>query len=557
MESDTTAERLRPWRRHLPALAAYLLLTMVYCHRVVGHLFDHLAGHGGDGWQNLWNMWWLRQAITSGVNPYFTTLLHHPHGHTLLYHTLNPFNGMLALPFDFLLGQPAAYNLVFLFSFVASGFTMYLLAHELGAGRVGAFLAGCLFTFSPFHFAHAQGHLQLTAMEWLPLFLLLAWRLWQRGGVGNGLGAGLSLGMTTFCSIYYLVAGVLVAGLAAVYLAVRQPRRLVDRRLWWSLAAAGASFLLSGGVLVVAMLLSYRQAGLAPAHQSSYWSADLQAFLVPSWILAYGDWFAGISSRWTGNSAECSQYLGLLPLGLGVVALWPGSRRPRPWGWLALLLLGVVLSLGPHLHWGGRIHHQLLLPFGWLERLLPWLGLSGAPVRWHIVTLVALAVLAGLGLGRIHHRLLQAGSRRRMLLLAAIIAACLAEYWPRWVETRPLPRLEFCRQIARAPAGEAVYDLGDGNEALLRQTLHHHPLVGGYIARTSRRALDFLRSQPLLRILRGESSAPASRVLALAAGLRLRHLIVPAGRQRPERLRRLGLVLLAQEAGLQWWAIPW
>lgn len=536
------------------------MLTMVYCHRVIGHLFDHLAGHGGDGWQNLWNMWWLRRAFAEGVNPYFTTLLHHPHGHTLLYHTLNPFNGLLALPLTWLLGQPAAYNLVFLFSFVASGFTMYLLAVELGAGRVGGFLAGCLFTFSPFHFAHAQGHLQLTAMEWLPLFLLLARRVWQRGGVVNGLAAGLSLGVTTFCSIYYLAAGFVLAGPAAVYLAIRRPRRLADKQLWWSLAAGAAGFLFTGGMLVLAMLLNYRQAGLAPAHQSSFWSADLQSFLVPSWILAYGDWFTALSSRWTGNSAECSQYLGLLPLGLCVVALWPGRQGwQRSWGWLAFLLLGVMLSLGPYLHWGGHVYRGVLLPFGWLERLVPALSLSGAPVRWHIVTLVALAVLAGLGLGRVQRRRVPAERRRwrRRLPPALLIVACLVEYWPRWVETRPLVRLEFCRQIARAPAGEAVYDLGDGNEALLRQTQHGHPLVGGYIARTSRRALDFLRRQPLLRILRGEQGATADRVRQLGRQLRLRHLIVRAGRRYSRRLRRLGLVLLAREAGLEWWVIPW
>jgi hypothetical protein len=66
-------------------------------------------------------------------------------------------------------------------SFVASGWTFSLLCRELWGGRLGPFLAGCLYTFSTWHFAHAQMQLHLASMQWTPLFLLGVVRTINRG----------------------------------------------------------------------------------------------------------------------------------------------------------------------------------------------------------------------------------------------------------------------------------------------------------------------------------------------------------------------------------------
>src|SRR4051794_25281545 len=55
----------------------------------------HFIMGPGDGYQFLWNLWWFRHAVETGQNPYFTTLLHAPHGVSLLGHTLSPFNCVL------------------------------------------------------------------------------------------------------------------------------------------------------------------------------------------------------------------------------------------------------------------------------------------------------------------------------------------------------------------------------------------------------------------------------------------------------------------------------
>ncbi len=541
----------------LSVWAGYCLLSMAYFHRVVSNLTTHIAGHGGDGWQNLWNMWWFEQAVLRGTNPYFTDMLHHPHGHTLLFHTFNPFNAVLALPLKWLFGQPAAYNIVAILSFVTTAGFTYMLLRRIGAGRAGSFLAGCALSFGPFHFAHAQGHMQLVAMEGLPLSVYFGIGLAEKRRIRDGVAAGLALGLTAFCSFYYLAAAMVVIGLGAAAMAVRLRKELLEPALLKASAAAMAAFACTGGILVASMLASYGSAGLAPAHDPAYWSADVQSFFVPSWILAAGRWFTGISGRWTGNTAECNQYLGYSLLVLAFLGFIL-RRDSRPWGWLGLMVLGIVLELGPYLHVGGRVYRSIPLPFGWIERLFPPLALSGAPVRWHVLCVLGLSVCAGLGLDALWRRVSdKKGSHHAAAAAVAACALVLLELLPRPVDATEIPRWKMLGSLASEPAGEAVYDTGDPNLALLRQTQHRHPLVGGYLARVRQSALDFERHDPLLRALRGEQVLTAEQVKRMAASLGLRHVLARDSRANSLRMSRLGLSLRAKEKGVQWWVIGW
>jgi len=546
-------------KENLAAGGGYLIMSCLYAYRVLQNFTTHIAGHGGDGFQNLWNMWWFKHALFTGQNPYFTDMLHYPNGHTLLFHTLNPFNCLLALPLDLILGQPAAYNLVFLFSFAASGFTMYLLAYELFPNRAAAFLAGCVFTFSPFHFAHAQGHLQLVAMEWLPLFLLFLIRSWRNRRIADGIWMGLSLALTAFCSFYYLLAGLIIAGLATFAKLVTERRRVFERKLLFSLGAGAGVFLSTAGVLLTAMLVSYLRLDLVPAHDARFWSADLQSFFIPPWVSAYGPLFIDTWRKWTGNSAECNQYLGYSVIALAIAAFALSRRGERPWGWAGIALCGMFLSLGPVLHWGGHIYNSIPLPYKFLDWIFPILGMSGAPVRWHIITLIAGSILAAGGLNallaRIGDKKILVLSRRHAAALAVTLLVLL-EFLPHPIESRTVALPDFIRLIEKSPLDSIVYDIGDPNQALLRQTGHKHKMIGGYASRTTRSALDFISRTPVLRALRGELNLAPEQVKQEAMGLHLRFLIVPSGHRVVGHLRQLGLDKLAEQWGTQLWEIP-
>jgi hypothetical protein len=117
------------FKSHLLALAGYLLLTIAMTWPATRYFTGGIPGDGFDGWQNYWNLWWVKQALlVLGSNPYFTHLLDAPTGVSLLFHTLNIFNGLWTLPIQLNFGLAAAYNSVVLLSFVLAGFGGYLLS---------------------------------------------------------------------------------------------------------------------------------------------------------------------------------------------------------------------------------------------------------------------------------------------------------------------------------------------------------------------------------------------------------------------------------------------
>ena len=155
----------------IPALL-YLAIFLILNPGFLTHFSTHFAFSGPDGFQNIWNLWWVDRSVSGGHLPWHTTLLHHPFGTTLLGHTLNPFNGFIAIPLLKVLTLVQTYNLIVLFSFVFGGVTAFWLCRAMTGSLAGSLVGGAVFTFSSFHVAHASNHLQLVALEWIPLFLL-------------------------------------------------------------------------------------------------------------------------------------------------------------------------------------------------------------------------------------------------------------------------------------------------------------------------------------------------------------------------------------------------
>ena len=177
----------------------------------------------------------MRVALVERIqNPFFTDLLYVPTGVSLLFHTLNPFNGAADVcrcncSRGSARGLYLAYNSVVLFSFTLSGYGAFLLArwvlrprtqpemrNEDGPGQSArwwaALVAGTIFTFAPFHFAHLLGHMQVFAYQWVPFFVLALLRGREvavrnpgrpRRWVGPALLAGVFFVLMALCDWYF------------------------------------------------------------------------------------------------------------------------------------------------------------------------------------------------------------------------------------------------------------------------------------------------------------------------------------------------------------------
>src|SRR5207244_12860073 len=101
----------------LPALfyfTRFIVLTSPLIRRFSTHLF-------ADPWHGVvfyWNLWWVNKAVTDlHQSPWHTSYLNYPFGVSLLPHTLNPFDGFVAILLLRFLTLIQAYNVLVFFSF--------------------------------------------------------------------------------------------------------------------------------------------------------------------------------------------------------------------------------------------------------------------------------------------------------------------------------------------------------------------------------------------------------------------------------------------------------
>ena len=51
------------YRHHVYALLGYLALTLLMTYPLVSEFARAIPGDGFDGWQNVWNLWWVKRAL--------------------------------------------------------------------------------------------------------------------------------------------------------------------------------------------------------------------------------------------------------------------------------------------------------------------------------------------------------------------------------------------------------------------------------------------------------------------------------------------------------------
>ncbi len=502
MRSEPTAFESGPGRpsrsgwRHVIVLAAYALLTVLMTWPLLLHFNSAIPGDGFDGWQNYWNLWWTKIALIDQVrNPLITDLLYYPTGVGLYFHTLNPFNGLLALPVQLTAGLIPAYNTVVFFSWIMGGYGVFLLtlwilgrrtktkeqgskigsqasSGESRATRspifdlrslsifLSAFIAGAIFTFSPFHMAHLLGHMQVMSFQWIPFYILYllrattalrAGRPWLR----SSLLAGLFLVFTGLCDWYFVFYLLIFTGLlllwllfetAVVWLAgVRQGEGAWQalghgiRRFVPVLAPpmiAGLIFLVALSPWLIPMVRQSVAYSFMVRPQSDLYilSASVMDFLTPNRLHTL---FRPESFAWVGNQiapvSERTISIGYMAMALALVGLAAWPRRAAFWGVSALVFF--TLALGPVIHLGNITWADIptseavtwhATPLGVLNYFLPIARLTRSVSRYALMVQLSMAVLAGIGLATLLRRLPTV--RAVVVASAVVLAVILAEY---------------------------------------------------------------------------------------------------------------------------------
>lgn len=482
---------LRVLRMCLFPAALYLVLFVALTFPLITRFSTHLFADTGDGLVFVWNSWWVRQAtVELRQSPWHTTYLHYPEGISLHGHTLSLFNCYLMWWLESFLSRVEAYNAVVLFAFVGSGLTAFLLAHHVSRSYAGSLLAGTIFTFSNYHFAHAEGHLNLISLEWLPLFLLCWLLLLERPSPARGVAAGLSLCAVAWCDLYYLLYGTTAACLLAGWEAFRR------RNLWLlcrgahlrALAAFLACFLALMGPTLAAFIVGSLRDPFLGGHYARLCAADLLAPLIPGAHWRFGHLTEAYWSRLPLNRHETSLHLGAAVLFAIAYVLRARRkiREPETAPWLLLLGFFLVMSLGPRLYIGGWEVPALRLPYWFAQVLFPPVRLAGVPARMMILVILCAAVLTAVAWAWWSRT-----AGRRRWLAAPLLVLLAVEYLPAPLPTTRIPEPGYLAVLRSLPSDAGLIDtLNPPGLQLYFQTLHERPMAFGYTSRITRRAAE-------------------------------------------------------------------
>ena len=508
MPVQKTEDRQLHWQEIAIVAVVHLALALLATYPLLSHLDSAVAG-GGDSVQNIWNLWWVRWAAARGdLVPYHTHMLYHPTGVSLAFHTLGLLNGWMGVLLQAGLGLSlaAAYNVITLATFVASGLAVYLLVRLLVGSPTAAFVASIIFTFAPIRMSRVSfGNLNLYSTQFVPLAVLLAIAMLQTRQRRYAMLAAIALAATTWISLELaLGTGLLISLLLLFYIAVNRHELGAQ---WVEMAKTWGLFGLATLILVFPVILpmildssDFRdQSNLLAASDAN--NADLLSFFVPDsptqpLITRISPTIAQavnqIYGRFYGNPSEKTVFVGYIVLSLTALTVLI-SRSSTMRQWLAVAAVFFVLSLGPVLRVAGQpiLDH---LPYEWLNRI-PLVGFDRTPSRFAIFLMLALAVVAGYGLAK-----LETTHAKFRLFTPVLGILIFVEFLivPIRLDARISKIPAYISELSAAEDGRgAILDVpidligaqGPAGNYMLYQIVHERPIVSGYISRSPRDVL--------------------------------------------------------------------
>ncbi|MBA4384474.1 MAG: hypothetical protein C0410_07035, partial [Anaerolinea sp.] len=362
------------------------------------HLKTSVIGGMGDNIYFVWLIRWYQKVFLEGQgHPFFNPLMNYPQGWNLSTTETALASALPGVPFSWLLGPIAGYNIAMLITFALSGFFMYLWVRDLTRSNSAALLAGTIYAFSPYHIAHfVVGHLNLCGIQWFPLFF---WGLTKILSAGYKfewkfvLLTGLSLGLIGFTSMYYLyMTFIFTLLLVILYLCFTKFKSLRNKYFWFNLLAA---VLISLPFLYYSLrpFINLSDSGVLASRSLEYasmYSASPTDFFLPATDhFLLGRFFSRGFDRslWL----ESSLYIGFTALILAILAIVKRKNSVHKALVLTsaiIIVVSFILGLGINLHWNNQdvvwqipvflqpLFHKtetlIYLPAAWLFNNLPF-----------------------------------------------------------------------------------------------------------------------------------------------------------------------------------------
>jgi hypothetical protein len=595
---------------HLPPLLLLAALSIVWTWPLVLHFGSHVPGPGGDNYGFLWNLWWMRTALSATELEFFQSrYLFSPFGIDLINHPHAALQGFVSATVLGRWSLAASLNLYVIVSVFLNAACAYALAFDLvrrrqatparlphwGSRRI-ALLTGVAFGGSPYVAAHLLGQFDLLTAWVVPLFALCLRRSLRTGSVAAATGCGLCAAAAAYAAYDHMVY---LAVFAVTYTfaswhagGLHRLQRPAPERFWrgaQALMITAATFALLSLPLIAQafrLVLSNRYTSQTSVWRSGAHGIDaLAPFAGNPFHPLYGrvvSWFYEYLGL---DRIEGVGWLGIVPV---IVLLtgrgtWLDTEEARRWK--AVLLVFAIWALGSSLTIAG-FETALPLPQA-LWRFVPLGEIAWMPGRAMVCVYLALGVLMALRVAGLAST--TTGTTKDVVPTDVVptFRSALARPAIHWVLVvllafdylhAPIPLTALDRpavyeQLASITDNGAVIEvplgIGDvlltgraaGDRRLLyNATIHGHPLVGGYIDRMPPQMAQAYDAMPvvgnLLRLSNGEEAIDDNAPVAL---LPFRYLVLDTNAATPALIdyvrRTLDMDLISSGAGKQLFAV--
>ena len=483
-----------------------VLLTFPLIRHMVNGLFI------GDPSLNTWILAWDVHSILTNPSNLFNANIFYPFTENTLAFSEHLFSNILiSFPIIVMTHNPIlAYNLIFLLSFILSGFGMFLLVNHYLNDKYSAFLAGIIFAFCTYRFAHL-GHLQLLTAQWMPFSFLYLDKFLHKSTNKNLVLFSLFFILQVLSSWYYAVYITIALVLYFLYMLVSD--YTIRKKIFSDTNFQFKVILFV--VFSIIIILPFAQPYIQVSHEYGftrhsteveYYSADVgDYFLTPPNNIIYGkisqpyhenrNW--GEHSLFPGMGVIFLSLYGLL----SIIKFKIGNSKKRGLiytggsmqnFYLFLAFFAFILTLGPHLNFFGH-SIDITLPYTYFYEYLPGFGSMRAPSRFNIIVMLSLSVLAGYGL----NKLIKSRRKTKKTLISVIfILIILSEslYVPVGIGITPVGEgiPEVYKWLANEKDDFAIVELPTGyftptgnnlwydTKYMYYSTYHWKKLVNGY-----------------------------------------------------------------------------
>ena len=432
--------------KELGVLCAFLVLTMIFTYPTI-RCFTRCVANSGDPLLNAWILAWDVHKLITDVKGFFDTNIFYPHKNTLAYSESQLANALLAMPVLLVFRNPIlAHNWVYLFSFAASGFGMYLLVKHLTGSRLAGMISGTVFAFCPYRMAHVS-HVQILSTHWMPFALLFLDKSLRQQKWRDIFLFTLFFNLQALSSYYYAIFFAVAVGiLLPLYLLMgRQKLQLVKLILQIGVFAAITLFI--NLPLARPYLELARMGFVRPKEVILLFQAALPDYLTATpenWL--YGSLSAPLRGTYWSEHTSFPGVLAFIFALLGVIGgvLTAAGRAIPPAAdsgtclnkqsqinagllYAYVLIVSVILAMGIVYQLPGS-ERQISLPFRWLYDHVPGFQGLRVPSRFNAIAMLSLAVLTGYGVAWIQRYLRQVSLAWQMALSVLLVVLVGIEY---------------------------------------------------------------------------------------------------------------------------------